>query len=124
MKAAHECGIRIIVDISINHTGIEAEWFRKALSDPDSVERGFYIFQEDGAVKYWQGVKTLPQLNYLSDELRDRVYRNEDSAMQKYLKEPFMQDGWRLDVAPGASMLLRRSEGAALYSLRRRCGER
>ena len=99
-KAAHECGIRIIVDISINHTGIEAEWFRKALSDPDSVERGFYIFQEDGAVKYWQGVKTLPQLNYLSDELRDRVYRNEDSAMQKYLKEPFMQDGWRLDVAP------------------------
>ncbi|MBO8469029.1 MAG: glycoside hydrolase family 13 protein [Spirochaetes bacterium] len=100
MKAAHECGIRIIVDISINHTGIEAEWFRKALSDPDSVERGFYIFQEDGAVKYWQGVKTLPQLNYLSDELRDRVYRNEDSAMQKYLKEPFMQDGWRLDVAP------------------------
>ena len=100
MKAVHDNGIRIIVDISINHTGIEAEWFRKALSDPDSEEREFYIFREDGSVKYWQGVKTLPQLNYLSEELRNRIYRNADSAMQKYLKAPFMQDGWRLDVAP------------------------
>ncbi len=100
MEKAHECGIRVIVDISINHTGTEAEWFRKAVEDPSSAEHGFYSFDENGNPRFWQGVKTLAQLNYTSDILRDRVYRAPDSAMQKFLRPPFMQDGWRLDVAP------------------------
>ena len=100
MEKAHECGIRVIVDISINHTGTEAEWFRKAVEDPSSAEHGFYSFDENGNPRFWQGVKTLAQLNYTSDILRDCVYRAPDSAMQKFLRSPFMQDGWRLDVAP------------------------
>ena len=95
----HESGIRIIVDISINHTGSDAAWFRKALEDPSSEEAGFYIF-ENGEPRYWQGVRTLPQLNYRSERLRDLIYRSPESAMQRFLKPPFGQDGWRLDVAP------------------------
>ena len=95
----HENGMRIIVDISINHTGTECPWFRKALVDENSEERGFYVF-ENGEPRYWQGVKTLPQLNYRSQRLRDLVYRDRESAMQRFLRPPFMQDGWRLDVAP------------------------
>ena len=86
MEKAHECGIRVIVDISINHTGTEAEWFRKAVEDPSSAEHGFYSFDENGNPRFWQGVKTLAQLNYTSDILRDRVYRAPDSAMQKFLR--------------------------------------
>ncbi len=99
LEKAHEAGIRIILDISINHTGIEALWYRKALSDPESEEHGFYYFDGSEA-RCWQGVRTLPQLNYNSQELRNRIYRDEGSAMQKYLLPPFTQDGWRLDVSP------------------------
>ena len=74
-------------------------WYKKALSDPGSPEHGFYYFDGTSA-RCWQGVKTLPQLNYRSEELRNRIYRRPDSAMQKYLQPPFNQDGWRLDVAP------------------------
>ena len=99
IERLHENGMRIIVDISINHTGVDCPWFRKALEDKDSEERGFYVF-EGGEPCFWQGVRTLPQLNYRSERLRDLVYRGEESAMQRFLRPPFGQDGWRLDVAP------------------------
>ncbi len=99
IEKAHEMGIRIILDISINHTGTDSHWFKKALEDKDSEERGYYYFDGD-VPRCWAGVKTLPQLNYNSSALRDKVYRNEDSAMQKYIRPPFFQDGWRLDVSP------------------------
>ena len=99
IEKAHESGIRVILDISINHTGTEAIWFRKALEDPSSEEHGYYYF-EDGEARCWAGIRTLPQLNYNSQHLRDIVYRAEGSAMQKYILPPFSQDGWRLDVAP------------------------
>lgn len=100
VKTMHENGIRVILDISINHTSMNALWMKKALEDPGSDEREFYYFNEDGSVEYWQGVKTLPQLNYNSSKLRDLMYRGENSVMKKYLKPPFDIDGWRLDVAP------------------------
>lgn len=98
IEKLHEHGIRIIVDISINHTGTASPWFKKAIEDENADERDFYIF-EDGNPSYWQGVKTLSELNYTSDRLRDLIYRNKDSAMQRFLRPPFNQDGWRLDVA-------------------------
>ena len=95
----HENGMRIIVDISINHTGIENPWFRKALEDRGAEEAGFYVF-ENGEPCYWQGVRTLAQLNYSSGKLRDLIYRDHDSVLQRFIRPPFSQDGWRLDVAP------------------------
>ena len=99
ISKAHESGIKIILDISINHTGIESLWYKKALSDPDSDERGYYYIEGEN-IRYWQNVRTLPQLNYNSQKLRNRIYRDKDSVMQKFLLPPFSQDGWRLDVAP------------------------
>ena len=100
IRALHKNGIRVLVDISINHTGSQNPWFLKAKADKESVEASFYVKNSDSSFCYWNGVETLPQLNWRSEELRDRVYRSKDSAMQKYLKEPYGQDGWRLDVAP------------------------
>lgn len=99
MDAAHSAGIRVIVDISINHTGRSNPWFLKAMEDPESEERGFY-YSDGTDARCWQGVRTLVQLDYSSQALRDRVYRAADSAMQKFIRPPYMQDGWRLDVAP------------------------
>ncbi len=103
----HQEGIRIVVDISLNHTGIEHPWLVRAQKDRQSEEASFYYFNEDGSLICWQDVPTLPQLNYNSDKLRDLIYRGKDSALIKFLKKPFLQDGWRLDVA---SVLGRRGE--------------
>ena len=96
----HEHGIRVILDISINHTGICSEWYKKAVSDPDSEEASFYAHDSNGGIRFWNGVGTLPELDYRSERLRDLIYRNPDSAMQKFVRPPFGIDGWRLDVAP------------------------
>lgn len=107
MEALHEAGIRAIVDVSINHTGIEHTWFKKALADPGSKEAGYYYRNEDAAPDdpiekqfvYWWDVPTLPQLNYGNEELRDRIWRDEDSLVKKFLLPPYKIDGWRFDVA-------------------------
>ncbi len=99
INEAHKLSIKVIVDISINHTGIDHPWFKKALEDNASKEAKYYYIDEDNNVTFWQGVKTLPQLNYNNQELRDLMYRGKNSVIKKYLKSPFYQDGWRFDVA-------------------------
>jgi alpha-glucosidase len=98
-EQAHRRGMKVMVDVSINHTGIEHPWFKKAVEDEDSVEAGFYYKNPDGGYEYWFGVETLPQLNYGCEMLRNRIWKDEDSLVQKFLKPPFSIDGWRFDVA-------------------------
>ena len=100
VKKAHENGIKIILDISINHTGSASAWFKIALEDKNSLEAKYYYFDDNGNYKAWAGVETLPQLNYNSKELREIIYEKNDSVLLRYLQEPFNIDGWRLDVAP------------------------
>lgn len=109
-KSLHENGMRLILDISINHTGTAHRWFNRdglffdksegAYNNPDSEERSFYFFKE-GTNDYvgWYDVKDLPTLNYTADKLRDVIYRNEASVLRKWLREPYCIDGWRFDVA-------------------------
>ncbi|MGY5240038.1 alpha amylase N-terminal ig-like domain-containing protein [Clostridium tertium] len=86
----HKNDIKVIVDISINHTGIENDWVKK--------NKSFYFFNEDGTYESWNGVKTLPVLNYKNDDLREKIYKSKDSVLKYWLQEPFNIDGWRLDV--------------------------
>lgn len=44
---AHQRGMKVIMDLVINHTSDEHEWFQKALEDPDG-EYGDYYFFKDG----------------------------------------------------------------------------
>lgn len=97
---AHEKGMKVIVDISINHTSSSHPWLKRASEDKNAEEREYYYIREDGSVRLWQGVPTLVQLNYTSDKLREIIYKGEDSALRKFLRKPYLQDGWRLDVAP------------------------
>ena len=108
--ALHENGMRLILDISINHTGMAHKWFNRdglffdrgtgAYNNPDSEERAYYFF-EPGSNEYlsWAGVASLPTLNYTSKELRKAIYEAEDSVLRKWLKPPYSIDGWRFDVA-------------------------
>jgi alpha-glucosidase len=101
--------MNIILDISINHTGIEHKWFNRdctwfeksvgAYNNPDSTERGYYFFDENNCYFGWHGVDTMPTLNYNSLALRDIIYRAEDSVIKKWLRPPYSIDVWRFDVA-------------------------
>lgn len=107
--ALHENGMKLILDISINHTGIAHKWFNRdgiwfdksigAFNNPDSLERHYYFFGVDNSYHGWFDVDTMPTLNYTSEQLRDIIYRSDDSVLKKWLKPPYSIDGWRFDVA-------------------------
>ena len=107
--ALHENGMKLILDISINHTGANHRWFNRdgmffdisegAYHDPAAKERGYYFFGEGNAYHAWYGNENLPTLNYTSHALRDEIYSGRDSVLKKWLKPPYNIDGWRFDVA-------------------------
>lgn len=110
VEELHKNGMKIILDVSINHTGIANRWFNRdatffpkyegAYNNPDSEEREYYFFAEDGKSYHaWFGVQTLPTLNYTSKKLRKKVWGDKDSIVKKWLRPPFCTDGWRFDVA-------------------------
>ena len=94
-RAAHERGIRLLGDITLNHTGYRHEWFERARADAHAPERDFYYFDDSipGGYESWLGHRTLPKLNWQSDELHARF----SQVLRRYLELGL--DGWRIDVA-------------------------
>jgi alpha-glucosidase len=89
VRAAHARGLRVVGDLTLNHTGDGHEWFRAARADEHAPERAFYYFDGDEYAS-WLGVPSLPKLDWRSDELHRR--------MEKVV-QGFGLDGWRIDVA-------------------------
>ena len=87
-RAAHGRGMRVVSDLTTNHTGDKHDWFTRG-------ERELYLFDENGDYEAWWGIKTLPKLNWRSPEVRRRFQH----VAHKWLQPPFELDGWRVDVA-------------------------
>jgi len=54
---AHQKGLRIIMDIVVNHTSTEHDWFKSALGNKNSKYRDYYIWKdpvEDSLPNNWQ----------------------------------------------------------------------
>ena len=45
LEGIHERGMKLIMDLVVNHTSDEHEWFQKALNDPDSGYEDYYFFR-------------------------------------------------------------------------------
>lgn len=97
VKLAKEKGIKIILDLVINHTSDEHEWFQEALKDPNSKYHDFYIFKSGTEVpnnwrsmfggSVWEKVegrdefyyhsfgKKQPDLNWENKEVRETLYQ-------------------------------------------------
>lgn len=99
VEEAHARGIRVIGDLTSNHSGDAHEWFRAAQANPDAPERAFYYLHDDGSYESWLGVPSLPKFDWKSPELRRRFIDSLDSVVGRYLAPPFNLDGWRIDVA-------------------------
>ncbi|MEH7419079.1 alpha,alpha-phosphotrehalase [Neobacillus drentensis] len=116
LQEAHQRGIKIIMDIVINHTSTEHEWFKQAKSSKDNPYRDFYIWKDgkngepptNWESKFggsaWEFDETTQQyylhlfdvtqadLNWENEKLRAALYE----MMHFWLKKGV--DGFRLDV--------------------------
>ena len=48
LSKVHEKGMRLIMDLVVNHTSDEHAWFQEALNNPDSPYRDYYFIREGG----------------------------------------------------------------------------
>ncbi|RYB89177.1 glycoside hydrolase family 13 protein [Nocardioides glacieisoli] len=97
--AVHAHGLRLVGDLTTNHTGEHHDWFVRAQQDPTSPERSFYRFSDTEAHGYaaWLDIPSLPKLDHTSAELARRLYAGPDSIAAHWLRRGL--DGWRVDVA-------------------------
>ena len=95
----HERGMRLIGDLTTNHTGREHEWFVRGRADRAADEARYYYWTDDepGYVG-WLGHPTLPKLSYRDPALLHRMAGGADSVVARWLAPPYRFDGWRIDV--------------------------
>ena len=99
VRAVHDQGLRLMGDLTTNHTGEHHNWFVRAQEDPSSPERSFYRFADSYEHGYaaWLDIPSLPKLDHTSAELARRLYAGPDSVAAHWLRQGL--DGWRVDVA-------------------------
>jgi alpha-glucosidase len=97
VAAAHARGIRVVGDLTLNHTGDGHDWFLAARADEAAPERAFFHFDDalPNGYESWLGVRSLPKLDHRSPELARRL----GAVVRRWLEPPFELDGWRIDVA-------------------------
>lgn len=115
LEEVHKRGMKLIMDLVVNHTSDEHIWFQKALAEPDSPYRSYYHIKEGSGNQppnNWTSFFSGPawkkieddswalrlfsskqmDLNWDNPELRDEVYK----MVRWWLKKGV--DGFRLDV--------------------------
>lgn len=99
-EALHARGMRLMLDLTTNHTGVTHEWFQRAQADANAPEAKFYSFSSHpDTYRCWLGIPSLPSLEHSSRLLRERLLAGPGSIVGRYLSDPFLADGWRIDVA-------------------------
>ena len=116
IKKADKLGIKILMDLVINHTSDEHEWFKKALKDPNGKYADYYIFKEgvngqppnnwrsyfggtawekiEGINRYYLHAftKKQPDLNWENKEVREELYKMINYWLEKGI------GGFRIDA--------------------------
>ncbi|MDF2587918.1 MAG: malL [Anaerocolumna sp.] len=111
LKEIHNRNMRLIMDLVVNHTSDEHEWYQKAIQEPDSKYGDYYIFKDQpnnwtsffrGSA--WNYVEEREQyaLHLFSKKQMDLNWENETMRheihdMVKWWLEKGV-DGFRMDV--------------------------
>jgi alpha-glucosidase len=106
-SACKQKNIKIILDGVFNHVSGRSAWFNKdglhaglgAYHDIHSEYADFFKFNQhpENYESFW-GDNYLPKLNYASSNLRNIIYKSENSILKHWMKTPYDIDGWRLDA--------------------------
>jgi len=118
LSGLHQRGIKLVMDLVVNHSSDEHHWFKEARKSKDNPYRDYYIWKKgkDGGppnnwVSFfggpaWEYEETTdeyylhlfsrkqPDLNWENEQLREEVY----AMMHFWLKKGV--DGFRMDVIP------------------------
>ncbi|THJ66847.1 glycoside hydrolase family 13 protein [Arthrobacter echini] len=98
VNAAHARGLRVMGDLTTNHTGDSHEWFLAAQADAEAPETAYYFFEKHpDDYASWFDLPSLPKLDHSSTALRRRMYEGADSVVSRWLTAGL--DAWRIDVA-------------------------
>ena len=97
-SAAHDRGMRLVGDLTTNHSGRTHDWFQAAVENESAPERDFYYFRTDGSYVGWYDHPTLPKFRF-GAELQARLLDGPGSVVGQWLGPPVGLDGWRIDVA-------------------------
>ena len=111
---AHRRGIRVLVDLVLNHASSEHPYFKEALRDPASKYRSWFRFSPSPSTErgpwgqvlwhkspvrdeYYYGIFTaeMPDLNYATRAVRDEAER-----VGRFWLTEMGVDGFRLDAVP------------------------
>lgn len=99
-RALDRAEMRLVLDVTPNHTGFKHTWFTAAQADLNAPTADYFTFhRHPDDYESWLGHKSLAKLNYRSERLREAMYGAPDSVLRRWLREPYRIDGWRLDVA-------------------------
>ena len=96
IAAAHERGIKVLLDGVFNHLSSQAPMFREALDDPDSASAELFDVDRSGeepTAPCFEGHLDLVEFDHRAPETAEFV----ESVMRHWLKRGI--DGWRLDAA-------------------------
>lgn len=111
LEEAHRRGIRVIIDLVINHTSTQHPWFKEALN-PDSPYHDYYVWADEDpgfrgpqSQKVWHFAPNgkyyyalfwdqMPDLNFLNEAVVGEVF-----DIARYWLEEVGVDGFRVDGA-------------------------
>ena len=107
VQAAHDRGIKVILDGVYSHTGSNSLYFNKdnafpgtdgAYQSEKSPYRNWYTFYNwPDSYHSWWNFETLPTVNKMHPDFIEYIITGEDSVIAHWLKAG--ADGFRLDVA-------------------------
>ena len=104
IEDAHKRGIRVIIDLVLNHTSAEHPWFIES-QEPGSPKRDWYVWSnEEPQGKGWHPGKNggyyygyfgehMPDLNYKNPAVTEEMYK-----VVRFWLEQMGADGFRLDA--------------------------
>lgn len=96
-QAAHDRGIRVILDGVFSHTGSQSIYFASAIASTDSPYFSWYTFHRyPDSYDSWWGFDTLPTVKKMDPAFMDYIIDSEDSVIAHWLR--LGADGFRLDV--------------------------
>lgn len=104
ISEAHRRNMRLIFDVALNHVSSQHQWFKKAVADPQAIERDYFTFDIKGNYRCWWGYKTLPELNLSNNWLQQELFAGERNVLGFWLDKGF--DGVRLDCANDLSLAM------------------
>ncbi len=102
MEEAHRRGIRVILDLVLNHSSSQHPWFQQALQ-PDSPFYDWYVWADNDLGQYWYAADNGHYYYaYFWDQMPDFNYHNAQATRQAYNIADFWlemgADGFRLDA--------------------------